>query len=71
MIAAAKKQLKSNKATAIYGFYVPFIAFPIGIIGLIDDYIKNINEWKANGGIGVHHTSPMGTLAELKRLGFK
>ena len=24
---------------------------------LIDDYIKNVNEWKAKGGIGVHHTS--------------
>ena len=38
---------------------------------LIDDYIKNINEWKAKGGIGVHHTSPSNTIAELKRLGFK
>ena len=38
---------------------------------LIDDYIKNVNEWKAKGGIGVHHTSPTNTIAELKRLGFK
>lgn len=38
---------------------------------LIDDYIKNINEWTAKGGIGVHHTSPSSTIAELKRLGFK
>ena len=38
---------------------------------LIDDYIKNIHEWEAKGGIGVHHTSPSETLAELKRLGFK
>ena len=38
---------------------------------LIDDYIKNVNEFKAKGGIGVHHTSAMGTIAELKRLGFK
>ena len=38
---------------------------------LIDDYIKNIHEWEAKGGIGVHHTSPTSTLAELKRLGFK
>ena len=38
---------------------------------LIDDYIKNVNEWKAKGGIGVHHTSPSNTIAELKRLGFK
>ena len=38
---------------------------------LIDDYIKNVNEFKAKGGIGVHHTSPTNTIAELKRLGFK
>ena len=38
---------------------------------LIDDYIKNINEWKAKGGIGIHHTRVSKTLAELKRLGFK
>ena len=38
---------------------------------LIDDYIKNVNEWKAKGGIGVHHTSPSDTIAQLKRLGFK
>ena len=38
---------------------------------LIDDYIKNIHEWEARGGIGIHHTSPSSTLAELKRLGFK
>ncbi len=38
---------------------------------LIDDYIKNINEWKAKGGIGVHHTSPRDTIAQLKKLGFK
>ena len=38
---------------------------------LIDDYIKNIKEWEAKGGIGVHHTNVGKTLAELKRLGFK
>ena len=38
---------------------------------LIDDYIKNIHEWEAKGGIGVHHTDPTNTIAELKRLGFK
>ena len=38
---------------------------------LIDDYIKNVNEWKAKGGIGVHHISPSDTIAQLKRLGFK
>jgi 5'(3')-deoxyribonucleotidase len=38
---------------------------------LIDDYIKNIKEWEAAGGIGIHHTSPSNTISQLKRLGFK
>ena len=38
---------------------------------LIDDYIKNIREWEAAGGIGVHHTSASATIAKLKKLGFK
>ena len=38
---------------------------------LIDDYIKNIREWEAAGGIGIHHTNVGKTISELKRLGFK
>ena len=38
---------------------------------LIDDYIKNIKEWEAKGGIGIHHTDVGKTINELKRLGFK
>ena len=38
---------------------------------LIDDFIQNIKEWEAKGGIGIHHTNVGKTLAELKRLGFK
>ena len=38
---------------------------------LIDDYIKNIKEWEAKGGIGIHHTNVSKSIAELKRLGFK
>jgi uncharacterized protein YbaR (Trm112 family) len=38
---------------------------------LIDDYLKNIPQWEAKGGIGVQHTEVGKTLAELKRLGFK
>ena len=33
---------------------------------LIDDYIKNVNEWKAAGGIGIHHTDPRTTAKELR-----
>ena len=38
---------------------------------LIDDYIKNIQEWEAAGGIGIHHTDVGKTISDLKRLGFK
>jgi len=38
---------------------------------LIDDYDKNIKEWDAAGGIGIHHTNVGKTITELKRLGFK
>ena len=38
---------------------------------LIDDYDKNIREWNAAGGIGIHHTDVGKTISELKRLGFK
>ena len=38
---------------------------------LIDDYMKNIEEWRAKGGIGIHHTAVPKTINELKRLGFK
>ncbi len=37
---------------------------------LVDDYIKNIKEFEAAGGIGVHHTSANSTIAKLKKLGF-
>ena len=38
---------------------------------LIDDYGKNIKEWVAAFGIGIHHTDVGKTIGELKRLGFK
>ena len=38
---------------------------------LIDDYIKNINEWESAGGIGIHHTSPTNTISQLKRYGIR
>jgi len=33
---------------------------------LIDDYIKNINEWKRAGGKAIHHRSARQTAQELK-----
>ena len=38
---------------------------------LVDDYIKNIEEWKSNGGIGILHENTNKTIQELKKLGFK
>ena len=38
---------------------------------LIDDYIKNVKEWEAKGGIGIHHTGVSKTINKLKSLGFK
>ena len=37
---------------------------------LVDDHPKNIREWEAKGGIGIHHTSVDKTIAKLKELGF-
>jgi hypothetical protein len=36
---------------------------------LIDDLSKTINEWNANGGIGILHTSAASTIEQLKELG--
>lgn len=36
---------------------------------LIDDMKQTIDEWVADGGIGIHHTSASNTIKELKKLG--
>lgn len=33
---------------------------------LIDDQLRNIEQWNAAGGVGIHHTSVPRTLKELK-----
>ena len=38
---------------------------------LIDDHIKNIEEWRVGGGLGVHHTSADSSIKQLKSIGFK
>jgi hypothetical protein len=35
---------------------------------LIDDRIRNIEQWQQKGGIGIHHTSPENTLKALQGL---
>ena len=62
-----KKNLKMSKGINITSRRgkVKFVA-PKHI--LIDDYIKNIEQWKAAGGIGILHKNSMSTLSELKKL---
>ena len=36
---------------------------------LIDDRKSNIDEWRAEGGIGILHTSAANTIQQLKKLG--
>tara|TARA_E500000318_G_scaffold51738_2_gene48408 strand:+ start:415 stop:933 length:519 start_codon:yes stop_codon:yes gene_type:complete len=38
---------------------------------LIDDHLKNIQEWESAGGIGIHHKNLSKTINELRRIGFK
>ena len=35
---------------------------------LIDDHVKNINEWKSAGGVGILHKSTSNTIKQLKHL---
>ena len=38
---------------------------------LIDDHSKNIAQFRAAGGIGVHHLSASGSIKQLKDIGYK
>jgi len=38
---------------------------------LIDDMLKNVKEFEAKGGIGIHHTSAASTINQLRKIGFK
>jgi hypothetical protein len=38
---------------------------------LIDDHLKNIQEWERAGGIGIRHTEFSKTMNELRRIGYK
>lgn len=35
---------------------------------LIDDRIRNIDQWRLRGGIGIHHKSPEETLYQLQQI---
>ena len=36
---------------------------------LIDDYLRNIDQWKLKGGVGIHHTSISDTMKQLANIG--
>lgn len=38
---------------------------------LIDDYIANIDEWKAKGGVGILHKNARDTIAQMKAMGYQ
>ena len=38
---------------------------------LIDDFGRNVKEWKSGGGIPIEHKTANQTISELKKLGFK
>jgi len=38
---------------------------------LIDDHLKNVDEWKKAGGIGILHKDVSTTIRQLKKLGYK
>ena len=37
---------------------------------LIDDYPKNVRQFRAAGGIGILHTNTSSTINQLKKIGF-
>ena len=38
---------------------------------LIDDFGRNVKEWKSGGGIPIKHKTAKDTISALKKLGFK
>jgi len=37
---------------------------------LIDDRIRNIEQWRSQGGVGIHHTSPEETLSQIQNISY-
>jgi hypothetical protein len=64
-----RKRNLYNKFDAVYivdsAAHKKHYAFKTGI--LIDDYEKNINGWKDNGGIGILHKDIPSTIEQLKK----
>jgi hypothetical protein len=62
-----KRELPGTKLILRYAPQKQEYASPTSI--LIDDRQKNIDQWKAAGGIGILHTSTANTIEQLKQLG--
>jgi len=62
-----KKNLPGTKLMLVYAKDKQKEAAPNHI--LIDDRKSNIDEWRANGGIGILHTSAASTIKQLQDLG--
>jgi hypothetical protein len=62
-----KRELPGVKLILKYASQKQEYASPTSI--LIDDRQKNIDQWKAAGGIGILHTNTANTIKQLKQLG--
>jgi hypothetical protein len=63
----AKRRMPGTKVILAYSYNKKNYADGNSI--LIDDMEKNIDQWRAAGGIGILHTSAASTIAQLKELG--
>jgi hypothetical protein len=62
-----KHKIPGTKLILRYASQKQELAEPNAI--LIDDRIKNIEQWESAGGIGILHTSAADTISQLKKLG--
>jgi hypothetical protein len=62
-----KHKIPGTKLILRYASQKKELASPTSI--LIDDRIKNIEDWESAGGIGILHTSAADTISQLKKLG--
>ena len=63
----AKRKMPGTKVILAYSYNKKNYADGNSI--LIDDMKKNIDQWRAAGGIGILHTDAASTIAQLKKLG--
>ena len=61
-----KHKIPGTKLILRYASHKKELASPTSI--LIDDRIKNIEDWESAGGVGILHTSATDTISQLKKL---